>query len=154
MRALTGLEERVSYVRFWLELLREVGGRRVGGFSEPVTATRSPQSSTGLLSLSSVLPPSRPHSLSFFLGGGVGTKSDLRAVKIVCFQFSFCLFFDPYSWITHKCKKKNQYHSAITKRWGQCGAVIWKSFMQLFNKYINNGKILVMNHCNRKQLHL
>lgn len=90
MRALTGLEERVSYVRFWLELLREVGGRRVGGFSEPVTATRSPQSSTGLLSLSSVLPPSRPHR-------GVGTKSDLRAVSspvcLTCFQFSFCLFF-------------------------------------------------------------
>lgn len=48
MRPLTGLEERVSYVHFWLELLlRGCWSGWVGGFSEPVTTTRSPQSSKG-----------------------------------------------------------------------------------------------------------
>lgn len=69
MRPLTGLEERVSYVHFWLEiLLRGCWSGWVGGFSEPVTTTRSPQSSTGLLSRRRSSPPPQPPS-SHFRGG-------------------------------------------------------------------------------------
>lgn len=65
MRPLTGLEERVSYVHFWLELLlRGCWSGWVGGFSEPVTTTRSPQSSTGLLSRRRSSPPPQPRILS------------------------------------------------------------------------------------------
>lgn len=78
MRPLTGLEERVSYVHFWLELLlRGWWSGWVRGFSEPVTTTRSPQSSTGLLSRGSASPPSQPRILS--LQGGDEVRILLRA---------------------------------------------------------------------------
>lgn len=126
MRPLTGLEERVSYVHFWLELLlRGWWSGWVRGFSEPVTATRSPQSSTGLLSRGSASPPSQPRILS--LQGGDEVRILLRAAHFpswkkkkrneMPFNIFCCLSFQSI-FMKHSKKKflKNQYQNAITRR--------------------------------------
>lgn len=129
MRPLTGLEERVSYVHFWLELLlRGWWSGWVRGFSEPVTATRSPQSSTGLLSRGSASPPSQPRILS--LQGGDEVRILLRAAHfppwkqkkpkkrdaLQSFLLSFLSIHIHETLQKNVKKKKNQYQNAITRR--------------------------------------
>lgn len=89
---------------FGLSYFWGAGDRRVRGFSEPVTATRSPQSSPGLPPLQR---PCHPHNLYFL--GKTGCFVLLSALNAN--RRCFGLFFNPYLWITYKFE--NQYNAKI-----------------------------------------
>lgn len=159
MRPLTGLEERVSYVHFWLELLlRGWWSGWVRGFSEPVTATWSPQSSTGLLSRGSASPPSQPRILS--LQGGDEVRILLRAAHFppwkkeneMPFNLFCCLSFQSIFMKHSKDLKKKSIskcnYSAVRSR-GAAFSEIMHAANSVYAKFIYEQ---MQNDCNERAI--
>lgn len=142
MQALKGLEERASYVHFWLELLLRGWWSLGQRLQWAGNHYMKPSVLTGVFrQLQRLATFISSHNLT--LGKEWSQTYEQRLLWLKYYPF-FAFSYNPYSWVTQIKKSISHYSYAVVGSWG---LIIWKSYMQLYTYILKTNKWL-LNYCN------